>query len=53
MAAGDTSVADPVDTMHLEMGSAVRSQRVYKSVQSPVIGEQLVLEKEPVGQSTQ
>ena len=31
----------------------VRSHHIYKSVRSPVIGEQLVLEKEPDGQSKQ
>ena len=55
MAAGDTHVADLVDTMHHEMDSMVCSYRVYtcKSVQLPAIGEQLVLEKEPASQSTQ
>ena len=49
MAAGNTRAADPVDTMHYEMDSAVRSHRsqgFYKSMQSPVIVKQLVLEKE-------
>ena len=53
MAAGNTSVADPVDIVYHEMDSTVRSRRVYKSVWSPVIGEQLLLEKELAGQSTQ
>ena len=68
MEAGDTRVADPVDTVHHEMDSAedstIRSHRFYKSVQSPVvttqiykispvIRKQLVLEKELAGQSTQ
>ena len=53
MVAGDTCVADPVDTVHHEMNSKVHSHRVYKSVWSPVIGAQLILEKEPAGQSTQ
>ena len=52
MAAGNTREADPVDTVQHEMDSTVRSHHFYKSVQSPVIGEQLVLEKEPAGQST-
>ena len=51
MGAGDTLVADPVDAAHHEMDNMVRSHHVYKSVWSPVI-EQLVLEKEPAGQST-
>ena len=51
MAAGDTRAADPVYTMHHEMDSAVLGHRFYKSVWLPVI-EQLVLEKEPAGQST-
>ena len=33
------------------MDSVVHSHRVYKSVWSPVIREQLSLEKEPTGQS--
>ena len=32
MAAGNTSAADPVDTVHNEMDSAVRSLHFYKSV---------------------
>ena len=52
MAAGDTRVADLVDsTVHHEMDSTVRSHRFCKSVYSPVI-EQLVLEEEPASQST-
>ena len=31
MAAGDTRVADPVDTVHHEMDSTIRSHHVYKS----------------------
>ena len=46
MAAGDTRAADPVDIVCHEMDSAVRSHHSYK------IGEQLVLEKKPAGQST-
>ena len=53
MAAGDTHVADPLDTVHHEKESLAHSLHVYKSVWSPVIKEQLVLEKEPAGQSTQ
>ena len=49
MAAGDTCVADLVDTVHHEMDSTARSHHFYKSVQSSVIGDQLVLEKEPAG----
>ena len=52
MAAGNTHVADPVDTVHHKKDSAVCSHSVYKSVWSPVKGEQLVLEKELAGQST-
>ena len=47
MAAGDTHVADPLDTVYHEMDSMVHGHHVYKSVWSPVVGEQLVLEKEP------
>ena len=32
MAAGDTRAADPVDTVHHKIDSAVRSHRFYKSV---------------------
>ena len=32
MEADDTRAADPVDTVHHEMHSAVRSYRLYKSV---------------------
>ena len=53
MEAGDTHVADLVDTVHHEMDcSTVCSHRVYKSVYLPVIGEQLLLVKKPAGQST-
>ena len=52
MAAGDTHVADLVDTVHHEMDSAICSHHDYKSLWSPVKGEHLVLEKEPAGQST-
>ena len=52
MAAGDNRAEDPVDAVHHEMDSTVYSHRFYKSVQLPVIGKQLVLEKEPGGQST-
>ena len=51
MAAGDTRAADPVGTVHHEIDSTVRSHRFYKSVKSPVLGKQLVLEKEPASQS--
>ena len=50
MAAGDTCVADQLDTMQHKMDSVVCSQRVYKSVCSPVI--ELVLDKQPAGQYT-
>ena len=50
MAAGDTCVADQLDTMHHKMDSVVCSHRGYKSVWSPVI--ELVLDKEPAGQYT-
>ena len=53
MAAGNAYVADPLDTVHHEMDSVVRSHHVYKFVRSTVIREQLVLEKEPADQSTQ
>ena len=51
MAAGNTHIADPVDTVHHEMDNTVHSHCVYKSMWSPVTGEQLVLKKEPAGQS--
>ena len=43
MAAGNTHVADPVDTVHHEMDSTICSHCVYKTVWSPVIGEHLIL----------
>ena len=48
----DSHVADPVDIVHHEMDSVVRSRHVYTFVWSPVI-EPLILEKEPAGQCTQ
>ena len=51
MAADDTRIVDLVDTVHHEINSTVRSHRVYKFVWSPAIGKQLILEKEPSGQS--
>ena len=54
MAAGDAHVIDPVDPVHHEMNSMlVYSNYVHKAVRLPVIGKQLVVEKEPDGQSTQ
>ena len=47
MAAGDTHAADLIDIVRHEMASVVCSHHFYK------IGEQLILEKKPVGQSTQ
>ena len=48
MAAGDTCVTDPVDTVHgYEMDTLVCSHYVYKYVWLPVIGEKFVQEKEP------
>ena len=52
MTAGNSCVADLLDTVHHEMDSVFRSHHVYKSVWSPIIGEQLILEKEPANQST-
>ena len=46
MAAGDTHVADPLDTVHHEMNTMDRSHLVYNSVCLPVKGEQVALEKE-------
>ena len=43
MAAGDASIAGPLDTVYHEMDRVVHSHYVYKSVWLPVIGEQLVL----------
>ena len=50
MEAGDTCVADPVDTVHHEMDSIICSHHVCKICLLPVIGEQLVVEKDPAGQ---
>ena len=47
MDTGHTHVADLLDTVHREMDSVVHGHHVYKSVWLPVIGEQLILEKEP------
>ena len=53
MAAGDAHVLDPLHSVHHEMNSMpVHSHHVYEAVRSPVIGEQLILEKEPDCQST-
>ena len=52
MAAGDTRVAYLVNTVHHEMDIAVHSHCIYEYVWLPVIAKQLVLEKEPAGQST-
>ena len=50
MAAGDAHVLDPLDPVHHEMNTLlVCSHHVYKSVRLPVIGEQLIPEKEPDG----
>ena len=46
MEAGDVHVADPLDTVYHEMDGMVCSHHVNESVQSPVIGEQLIMEKE-------
>ena len=35
MEAGNTHIADPVDTIHHEMDTAVHSHYVYKSVYIP------------------
>ena len=48
MTAGDTHIADLLDTVHHEMDSMVCGHHVYNSVWSPVIGKQLVLNKKPV-----
>ena len=42
MAADNTGVADPLDTVQHKMGGVVCSHHVYKSVWSPVLGEQLI-----------
>ena len=43
MAAGDTHVEDPLDTVHHEIDNMVHSRHVYKSVWSTIIGEQVIL----------
>ena len=48
LAAGDTHVADPLDTMHHEMDSIIHSHHAYKSVWLPIIGEQLIQERSPL-----
>ena len=52
MVAGDVCVAYPLDTVHHEMDGKVCNHHVYKCVWLPVIVEELVLKKEPAGQST-
>ena len=47
----DNHVADPLGTVHHEIGSVAHGHNVNKSVWTLVI-EQLILEKEPVGHST-
>ena len=51
MTVGEACIADLLDIVHHDTDSVVCSHHVYKPVWSPVI-EQLVLEKEPVNQST-
>ena len=48
MAAGDTHVADLLDTMHHEMNSIVHSHHAYKSVWLSIIREQLIVESSPL-----
>ena len=45
MAASDTHVAYLLDTMHHKMDSMVHSHHAYKYVWSPIIREQLILER--------
>ena len=52
MASGDTRVAELVDHDCGTITAWFVVTVVYKSVQSPVIREQLILEKELAGQST-
>ena len=52
MTAGNIRLAHLVDTVEHEINSAVHSHCIYKSVWLSVIGEQLILEKEPASQST-
>ena len=46
MEAGDIHVANPLDTVHHEMDGMACNHHIYESVQLPVIGEQLIIEKE-------
>ena len=43
MGAGDTHVADPLDTVHQEMDSVIVGHHGYKSVWSPVLEQPLLL----------
>ena len=45
MIPGHVCAADPIDTLHYEKDGVVHSHYVYKSLWSPVTGEQLVLKK--------
>ena len=46
MAAGDTHIADLVDTVHHKIDSKVHSHHVYKSVWSPVIRQRITRPRE-------
>ena len=46
MDAGNACIADLLDTAHHEMDCVIRNHHVYISVWFPVIGEQLMMEKE-------
>ena len=43
IAAGETHVADPLDTVHHEMDSVIVSHHGYKSVWSPVLEQPFLL----------
>ena len=45
MAGSDTHVAYLLNTMHHKMDNMVHSHHAYKSVWSPIIGEQFILER--------
>ena len=51
MTSGDTHVANPLDFMHYEIDSMVHSYYAYKSVQSPIIVEQLILRRSSLANS--
>ena len=53
MAPCDTHIVNLLNTVHHEMDRAVHSHHVYKTVWTPLISEQLVMDLVLIGHSTQ